>query len=267
MDENQRCIMCEKHVDRIADLESRLAEAHKRIHDLRAKRSMLDAECKIQAERLSEANESLTIAHMLGFEHGKNCSKCTDSLLKGQWDEMELKLAKAEKELDAANECHDVMHYEFEHAQEQLAGSEKLRSIAEQRLSVVMAAYDGLQSCLTEAKNDATNYYAKCTELMDENKTLKKELDELKKFTYCAYCGLEIHMDDSAATKIGEHIKSCDKHPMRIVEKERDAMQLCVDACIEFVRKVECGEARSRRSYAQMKEALAALDRAKEQIK
>jgi len=27
-------------------------------------------------------------------------------------------------------------------------------------------------------------------------------------------------------------------------------------ACKEFVRKVECGEARSRRSYAQMKEAI-----------
>lgn len=59
----------------VAELESRLAEAHKRIRDLRAKRSMLDAECKIQAERLVEANESLTIAHMLGFEQGKDSVK------------------------------------------------------------------------------------------------------------------------------------------------------------------------------------------------
>ncbi len=29
------------------------------------------------------------------------------------------------------------------------------------------------------------------------------------------------------------------------------------DACVEFVRKVECGEARSKRSYAQMKAAIA----------
>lgn len=31
-------------------------------------------------------------------------------------------------------------------------------------------------------------------------------------------------------------------------------------ACREFVRKVEAGEARSKRSYAQMKEAIAMLD-------
>ncbi len=29
-----------------------------------------------------------------------------------------------------------------------------------------------------------------------------------------------------------------------------------LEACKEFVRKVECGEARSKRSYAQMKQAI-----------
>lgn len=38
---------------------------------------------------------------------------------------------------------------------------------------------------------------------------------------------------------------------------EDRAVGLLVEACKEFVRKVECGEARSRRSYAQMKAALA----------
>jgi len=37
--------------------------------------------------------------------------------------------------------------------------------------------------------------------------------------------------------------------------KRQYASQL-YDACKEFVRKVECGEARSTRSYKQMKEAL-----------
>ena len=32
------------------------------------------------------------------------------------------------------------------------------------------------------------------------------------------------------------------------------------DACAEFVRKVECGEARSKRSYKQMKEAIRLAD-------
>ena len=34
------------------------------------------------------------------------------------------------------------------------------------------------------------------------------------------------------------------------------AVELLVEACREFVRKVECGEALSKRSYAQMKVAL-----------
>jgi len=29
-----------------------------------------------------------------------------------------------------------------------------------------------------------------------------------------------------------------------------------LEACMEFVRKVECGEAKSKRSYAQMKQAI-----------
>lgn len=43
-----------------------------------------------------------------------------------------------------------------------------------------------------------------------------------------------------------------------------DALRLCEESCIEFVRKVECGEARSKRSYAQMKEALEALQIARD---
>ena len=38
---------------------------------------------------------------------------------------------------------------------------------------------------------------------------------------------------------------------------ERDEL---AEACREFVRKVECGEARSNRSYAQMEKALANLE-------
>lgn len=270
--------------ERIAELESRLAKAHKRIQYLRRnrrswvnERNLNEQEIRKLHERLAEANEALTIAYMIGYEQGKEKAEkrftapivcmCGSTKFKQAWiaenarltgegnivlavglwghhervspddatkamlDDLHKRkidlcdwvwvldvegyigsstrseieyatklgrpirylskeypdytepidpLVKAEKERDAANECHDVMHYEFEHAQEQLAESEKLRSIAEQRLSVVMAAYDGLQSCLTEAKNDATNYYAKCTELMDENEALKKGRDEYK---------------------------------------------------------------------------------------
>ena len=40
----------------------------------------------------------------------------------------------------------------------------------------------------------------------------------------------------------------------------------CVEACREFVRKVECGTARSVHSYKQMKEALALVDGKSEKL-
>lgn len=43
-----------------------------------------------------------------------------------------------------------------------------------------------------------------------------------------------------------------------LLEAERNRLLPCLDACKEFVRKVECGEAWSRRSYAQMKAACVA---------
>jgi len=47
---------------------------------------------------------------------------------------------------------------------------------------------------------------------------------------------------------------------LRIIKEhypDNKGAELLLEACKEFVRKVECGEARSRRSYAQMKAALA----------
>lgn len=40
-----------------------------------------------------------------------------------------------------------------------------------------------------------------------------------------------------------------------------DALLDLYEACKEFVRKCECGEARSRRSYAQMKAAVEKAER------
>jgi septal ring factor EnvC (AmiA/AmiB activator) len=45
---------------------------------------------------------------------------------------------------------------------------------------------------------------------------LKAEIARMKEHTWCAYCGLEIHIDDAAATKISEHIMACEKHPIHI---------------------------------------------------
>lgn len=46
---------------------------------------------------------------------------------------------------------------------------------------------------------------------------------------------------------------------------EYTALCKCEAACREFIRKVECGEARSRKSYAEMKQAIHVLDVARKQ--
>ena len=43
-------------------------------------------------------------------------------------------------------------------------------------------------------------------------------MDYLANGTYCAYCGAEFPFDDHTATLVGEHIRTCEKHPMRDVE-------------------------------------------------
>lgn len=47
-----------------------------------------------------------------------------------------------------------------------------------------------------------------------------EEADRLNRSTYCAYCGERCELDSDCAEKISEHIKICDKHPMREVEAE-----------------------------------------------
>jgi len=44
------------------------------------------------------------------------------------------------------------------------------------------------------------------------------EVAHMKGHTYCAYCGYEIHGDDGAE-KVSEHIKTCEFHPMRELER------------------------------------------------
>ncbi|HET6454969.1 MAG TPA: hypothetical protein VFI02_11245, partial [Armatimonadota bacterium] len=61
------------------------------------------------------------------------------------------------------------------------------------------------------------------TELVAERDELKRYVDKLP--TYCAYCGFEVPIDDEAASKISEHIATCPKHPMRVIEAERDRLQ------------------------------------------
>ena len=47
-----------------------------------------------------------------------------------------------------------------------------------------------------------------------------EEIKRIKSVTWCAYCGHEITLDDEAATKIGEHIMLCEKHPIHVMFAE-----------------------------------------------
>jgi len=53
---------------------------------------------------------------------------------------------------------------------------------------------------------------------------------ELETSTYCAYCGEKFLLDDSAATKVTEHIYSCEKHPMREIERRAQEAEANWDA-------------------------------------
>lgn len=45
--------------------------------------------------------------------------------------------------------------------------------------------------------------------------------------TYCAYCGAEFLADGEAAEQVSEHIRTCEKHPMRALEaKHQETLNL-----------------------------------------
>lgn len=81
-------------------------------------------------------------------------------------------------------------------------------------------------------------------ELHVEVDRLKVELAEIKRQTWCAYCGEGFPLDTVTADQVGEHIRTCPKHPMRVVEAElkqaegeRDDFRRRLDRRDEALRK------------------------------
>ena len=68
-----------------------------------------------------------------------------------------------------------------------------------------------------------------------EMERLKEENDCLCRSTHCAYCGDEFPLDTVTPTLISEHIRTCEKHPMRKVEEERADLQRKVDAAEKYI--------------------------------
>lgn len=60
-----------------------------------------------------------------------------------------------------------------------------------------------------------------------------------------------------------ERVKRFESIIFKYQPPEEKVVKLFMDACGEFVRKVECGEAQSKRSYTQMKAVFAAYETAK----
>jgi len=61
-----------------------------------------------------------------------------------------------------------------------------------------------------------------------DNAKLEAENAELKRLqskTVCAYCGFEVEIDDEASSIIGEHIKTCLKHPIRVYARHCEALE------------------------------------------
>ena len=59
----------------------------------------------------------------------------------------------------------------------------------------------------------------------------ERRLAEGTAFTYCAYCGAKFAADGEHATDdVSQHICTCQKHPMRQVEAQRDAEKARADA-------------------------------------
>lgn len=65
------------------------------------------------------------------------------------------------------------------------------------------------------------------------------ELEEETKRTYCAYCGEAFVIDDQAATLVSEHIRTCEKHPLRAYEQENKRLTAEYDACYERMEELQ----------------------------
>lgn len=75
--------------------------------------------------------------------------------------------------------------------------------------------------------------------LVQENIGLRKRVEELETKTYCAYCGEIFLLDDEAATLVTEHINTCPKHPIRVIEVERDVLRKQLEVANKAIDDIE----------------------------
>ena len=77
--------------------------------------------------------------------------------------------------------------------------------------------------CATCAVKVIASLVVRNAGLTAELARLRSRIAELETTTYCAYCGEQYPLDDAAASRVSEHIKTCVKHPMRELEDYWDS--------------------------------------------
>jgi len=69
------------------------------------------------------------------------------------------------------------------------------------------------------------------------------ELLEKNDYTYCSFCGQRFPYDDIEATQVVNHIRTCEKHPMRQLEQELSDLEIAkgrdADLAISLAVRVE----------------------------
>ena len=83
----------------------------------------------------------------------------------------------------------------------------------ENKLTAARSRIAELEYALIKRNNDGDN--PTYDQLAAINRVQGVRLAELESKTYCAYCGAEFTIDDSAIALVTDHIYTCDKHPMR----------------------------------------------------
>jgi hypothetical protein len=88
---------------------------------------------------------------------------------------------------------------------------------------------------IIEILYDSLNEFARNLTKYDYNKTAEKILnllteDGYKKMTntWCAYCGKEFPLDTVTADQVGEHIATCDKHPLFLANKRIKELETAI---------------------------------------
>ncbi len=96
-------------------------------------------------------------------------------------------------------------------------------------------------------------------EIMKEALSRVKDADVVEPMgTYCAFCGVIYPLDADVAERIMEHVKVCEKHPMRVVERENARLSERLEASLSAYEG--CDERRKVLLHELAQQAMVIMD-------